>query len=179
MDQVLAQKVALEFMQRHGLIEQEWRLVFQDMSHSCGQCNSEQRTILLQTRFTLGAGRFEFEQVVLHEIAHALRGYAQSWGGHDTEWRRICIKIGAWPSAVLWRKGHCNAWLNGPRFLEPVRADCGCFTTACRYIRDQLCAEQEHDNFFFFRTPRGLVGLWKSPRHHWCASERWTPNLYQ
>jgi len=74
-------------LDKYGL--RDWQLTIETLEDRpdlpLGLCDSDNRVIRIDRR----VGR-EFRQVVLHEIAHALRGGPN----HDPEWIKIAKRIG-------------------------------------------------------------------------------------
>ena len=59
-----------------------------------GQCRYRKQEIGITKQLANINSIEESKDVVLHEIAHALTGPGH---GHDAEWKRMCIKVGARP----------------------------------------------------------------------------------
>jgi len=99
--------MAQRLLHQHGL--SDWRIDFQNLSHGYmavtnGQvhgnpsgdidavCDRFQKLIVVNW---WGFRKRKFRQIMLHEIAHALRGGAlRKTMGHDQEWAQIALRIG-------------------------------------------------------------------------------------
>lgn len=81
-------------MDKFGLTEKGWKLHYDKAKRRAGCCFEEKKIITLSNylikkfNFTWCA---EIENILLHEIAHALVG---SGHGHDDVWRSKAIEIG-------------------------------------------------------------------------------------
>jgi len=86
---------ALEQMEKWELTEQGWSFVWDTRAvRRYGQCRYHKKEIGI-TKKLANINTFEESQdVVLHEIAHALVGRGH---GHNEVWRNKCIEIGAKP----------------------------------------------------------------------------------
>lgn len=84
-----------------ALLEQhefnDWRIVVEDFRCATdawkdwnGKCDLDARTIYLDVHLPYG----QFRTVILHEIAHALRGVTEVDHGHDLRWARIALELG-------------------------------------------------------------------------------------
>lgn len=90
--------MAIELMVTHGL--EDWKFEFDRASQRAGLCRRSDKTISLSeplmTLWTLDQCR----DTILHEIAHAL-----TKGHHGTEWKRMCLMIGADPTRTWGKNG--------------------------------------------------------------------------
>ncbi len=97
MELVEAQKLAVTLMSRHGLIEAGWKFKFDGATKRLGLCTYTTKTISV-SRHMAAAGTLEqVEQVILHEIAHALTGAYNRFGqkiGHGPVWKAQARAIG-------------------------------------------------------------------------------------
>lgn len=91
MDLITARAKAISEMKKHGLIKKGWTFEFDRAIRRLGQCNSEKKRIALSKHFTGAANEDEFEQALLHEIAHALLPVE---AGHSWDWRLKAREIG-------------------------------------------------------------------------------------
>lgn len=74
----------------HGISGQGWNFRFDHAKRRAGSCNYNTRTITV-TKHLIGYQLEQVEQVLLHEIAHALAGQG---AGHGPRWKRIAQEIG-------------------------------------------------------------------------------------
>lgn len=91
MDLVTARAKAISEMKKHGLVKEGWTFEFDRAVRRLGQCNSEKKRITISKHFTGEANEDEFEQALLHEIAHALLPVEARHGWH---WQRKAREIG-------------------------------------------------------------------------------------
>lgn len=97
-------------MEDHGLIQTGWTFDFDRAKYRLGFCNNVDKKITISKYFTAAANEDEFDQAVLHEIAHAL--LPQS-AGHKQAWKDKAKAIGYRgerlahnPFATLRHRGH-------------------------------------------------------------------------
>lgn len=83
------EKLARELFQKHGLVN--YSFGFDRAVRRAGLCNYTQKRITLSKHFVAAAEFESIEQVLLHEIAHALAGQA---AGHGQVWRAKASKLG-------------------------------------------------------------------------------------
>lgn len=89
------QKFAAEKLEEWCLAGIGWKFVWDNKAtRRYGQCRYYKKEIGITKKLVLINTIEESKDVVLHEIAHALAG---SGHGHDAEWKRMCIKVGARP----------------------------------------------------------------------------------
>jgi len=89
-------RLALRLMAEHDLRPGEpggWSLKFDHASKRAGVTYRDSKTISLSMKIMAQWPLRECEDTILHEIAHAL-----TTGGHDREWRKVCMQIGAKPN---------------------------------------------------------------------------------
>lgn len=91
MDLITARTKAISEMKKHGLIRKGWTFEFDRAVRRLGQCNSAMKRITISKHFTGAANEDEFEQALLHEIAHALLPASV---GHSWDWRLKAKEIG-------------------------------------------------------------------------------------
>lgn len=98
MEKTQAQTLATKLMREHGLDLPQWRFAFSRTTRSLGDCQHRIAPavgclggrIRLSEYFVAEATREHVEQVVLHEIAHALTpGH-----NHDRVWLRKARELG-------------------------------------------------------------------------------------
>jgi predicted SprT family Zn-dependent metalloprotease len=89
-----AERLAADLMRRHGLTDKGWALRFNNRRKALGIAvkHRGKRWIGLSLPFVRLNPPENVREVVLHEIAHALRGVEH---GHDRQWRLIARSIGA------------------------------------------------------------------------------------
>lgn len=87
---------ANELLTEHGLAEQGWKFAFCHSKQHLGWCKHTRKEIQFSSYFTHNE-REEIEDVILHEIAHALVGPKH---GHDYVWQMKCVEIGARPERL-------------------------------------------------------------------------------
>ena len=81
--------LANQLFQRFGLIN--YSFGFDRAVRRAGLCNYTKRRITLSKHFVEHASSEEIEQVLLHEIAHALAGQS---AGHGPKWKKQASDIG-------------------------------------------------------------------------------------
>lgn len=89
-----ASELALAEMKKWGLLEKGWRFTFDQSKRRFGVCRHGQKVIGLSSPLTLCNQPDEVRDTILHEIAHALAGYAN---GHNGVWKQHCLLVGARP----------------------------------------------------------------------------------
>jgi len=87
-----ARRLARNKMIRHGL--GLWSLNFVNSMRYAGLCTHSKKLISLSVEFTQAYTPAQLEQIVLHEIAHGLRGPVQDAEPHDDKWLKIARRIG-------------------------------------------------------------------------------------
>lgn len=86
-----AETLALLLMKRHGLIAKGWTFEFDRATRRLGATHPAKKKITLSRLVTEAATASIVEQVMLHEIAHALLpAHVQ----HGHEWKTLAAKIG-------------------------------------------------------------------------------------
>lgn len=86
-----AEKLAVDLMNQHGLIEQGWRFKFDRAVRRNGQCNGTKKTISLSSIKVPLNEESVIKNTILHEIAHALVGCRQK---HNHIWKQKAKEIG-------------------------------------------------------------------------------------
>lgn len=111
-------------LRNRGLASQGWNFEWNQRRRTYGSCNDALRTIYISRALAEANTFAEMWDTVLHEIAHALTpGH-----GHDSQWREMCVHIGARPEEFKY------ATLAPPRWYA---ANCPC---AHVFVRDRLAA---------------------------------------
>ena len=89
-----ARQLATSLLAQHGL--SGWRFLLDHGRTRCGACHYATRTISVSRHFVSLNSQAEVENVILHEIAHALVGPGH---GHGQRWQQTARAIGARPEA--------------------------------------------------------------------------------
>lgn len=82
--------MAEDYLQQHGLLRIGWRFRFDHARRRAGSCNYRDRVITV-SKHLIGHSLEQVEQVILHEIAHALAGQG---AGHGPRWKHMAREIG-------------------------------------------------------------------------------------
>lgn len=85
----VAEAMAHALMVRHGI--GDWSLRWTDARRVFGACSYRTRSIKLSRELVRLNGLDEVENVILHEIAHALAGWQAAHGPH---WVRVARELG-------------------------------------------------------------------------------------
>lgn len=97
-----------------GLTSNGWQFQWDRAVRRAGCCHYRNKTITLSLPiFSIEPNRDEALDMILHEVAHALAGYA---AGHGPDWKKTATKIGARPV-------RCHSLQTPPR---PVVGECDC-----------------------------------------------------
>lgn len=92
--------LAESLMHQHGL--DGWTLVFDQGKERAGECQSHLRRLSLSAPLMSLWTRAQCENIIKHEIAHAL---TPADHGHGIAWLRMCLTIGADPSRTWGHHG--------------------------------------------------------------------------
>jgi predicted SprT family Zn-dependent metalloprotease len=136
----VAHHLAIQLMRKHGLIDKGWRFEFDNAKRRFGVCRFRSKRIGLSKPLTLVNDVEQVQDTILHEIAHAIAGYA---AGHGPEWKEVCVQIGAKPE-------RCYTEEDTTTIAGKYRAVCGgCGKTYHRHKkvpagRRQACPCQSH-----------------------------------
>lgn len=84
-------RVMAEALIRKHLDASEWSFTFDRARRRVGLCNYNKRVISVSRHYAAEHDLREMEQVVLHEIAHAIAGHAAA---HGPAWRAHARRIG-------------------------------------------------------------------------------------
>lgn len=88
-------KLAIQEMEKHGLIENGWYLEMDNRStRRFGACWGTRKKITLTTVLCKLNDEPKVLDTIRHEIAHALAGVGH---GHDQVWKNMCAQTGASP----------------------------------------------------------------------------------
>jgi predicted SprT family Zn-dependent metalloprotease len=82
---------AFELMNLHGLMTNSWVFQFDNAKRRLGYCSHYQKIISLSKNIMPLLNDAELNDIILHEIAHAL---VDKKHGHDAVWRAKAIEIG-------------------------------------------------------------------------------------
>lgn len=117
MNTAAARRLARNLMIRHGLAL--WRLDYINHSSHAAETVFSKHVIQLTVEYVQAYNDQQVTQLVLHEIAHALRGPSSLSQHHDDKWLRIARRIGYHGGATI-----------DPSFPKPVIVwDITCQTT--------------------------------------------------
>jgi hypothetical protein len=90
MDLKQVQILAIELMDKYGLLDLHWHFKFDNSHMRFGVCKYSHKIIGLSKPLVLINDEAKVKDTILHEIAHALTpGH-----GHDSVWRRKAIELG-------------------------------------------------------------------------------------
>jgi hypothetical protein len=98
MNTTAARRLARNLMIKHGV--GMWRLTFVNHMSYAALCNHKDLTISLAVEYVQAYTVEQVTQLVLHEIAHALRGRVVP-DAHDEKWLKLARRIGYSGDAVL------------------------------------------------------------------------------
>lgn len=91
MDLLAARIKANKTLCEHGLTAQGWTFDFDRAKYRLGHCRFDIRRVTISKHFTGVATEDEFEQALLHEIAHALLPVGAK---HGKQWKEKAKEIG-------------------------------------------------------------------------------------
>lgn len=74
-----------------GELSVDWTFGFDLAASRAGVCRPREKRVNLSVSFCLKATRWEIEDTLLHEIAHAIVGQRH---GHDAVWRAKAVELG-------------------------------------------------------------------------------------
>ena len=92
-----ARQLAEQLLHQH-VTDSSWKFDFLSGKSHAGLCSYVKKTIFLNFDYTGYVNEKEAKDTILHEIAHVIAGSA---AGHNWEWKRVCIRIGANPSRLI------------------------------------------------------------------------------
>lgn len=92
-----AKALALDNMDKHGLLSKGWKFEFDNAKTRFGRCEFVRRRITLSKVPTRANSEADVLDTILHEIAHALEWIRHGTHGHKRLWKLICMEIGARP----------------------------------------------------------------------------------
>lgn len=111
-----AQALAELWMEHHGL--HDWRFKFDQARTRFGACYWRRRVISLSAILAEMNDEAEVEDVILHEIAHAIAGHQ---AGHGPAWKAAAEQLGARPERCYSDEQVCSP----PRRWAGVCPSCG------------------------------------------------------
>lgn len=82
---------AYELMTFHGLVQLGWTFRLDRGKSRAGLCDDSKKQISVSIHLVKNGDVYMFENIILHEIAHALVGCRHK---HDEVWRAKAIEIG-------------------------------------------------------------------------------------
>jgi predicted SprT family Zn-dependent metalloprotease len=89
-----ARKLAKNLIKEFGL--SDWKIKFDRAFRRFGQCQFKNKTISLSRHLVLLNDKTHVEDVIRHEIAHALLGsHYRPW--HGKKWKEMAVNCGAKP----------------------------------------------------------------------------------
>ena len=88
------QQLATGLLREHNLSQKGWTFEFDNAKRRFGVCKYRSKVIGLSKPLAEANDYVEVVDTLLHEIAHAIAGYA---AGHGPEWKKVCVRIGAKP----------------------------------------------------------------------------------
>ena len=86
-----ARVLAIQLMDKHGLLDTGWHFEFDNAKRRFGVCKYGMKRIGLSKHLTELNDEARVKNTILHEIAHALVGHKN---GHNWVWRSKAIEIG-------------------------------------------------------------------------------------
>lgn len=86
-----AKALAIELMDKHGLLDLRWSFEFDNAKRRFGCCRYGSKKITLSKELVSLNDTARVTNTILHEIAHALVGHGH---GHDSVWKRKALEIG-------------------------------------------------------------------------------------
>jgi predicted SprT family Zn-dependent metalloprotease len=121
-----AKKLAIEQMDKHGLLDLGWSFEYDNAKRRFGVCKYRPKVIGLSMLLVAANDEHQVLDTILHEIAHAIAGFA---AGHGPEWKRVCVRIGAKPE-------RCYSSKDTNTIAGKYKAVCGgCGMTHTRHKR--------------------------------------------
>lgn len=122
------QSLADGYLRQHGLSQIGWRFGMLDSVNHAGCCHYASRSIYLSVHLVedVRHDMSVLDNVLLHEVAHALAG---NEAGHGPHWREVALRIGN-DGCVL-----CNITVRHPPHACRV---CGA-GYSCRHRLQQAC----------------------------------------
>lgn len=91
MDANTVAKMTIDLMTEHGLTAKGWVYKPSKAKTYSGQCRYRNKTIAISLVWAEHFTEAELRDTILHEIAHALAGYAAK---HSMTWKRLHLSLG-------------------------------------------------------------------------------------
>lgn len=126
----------------YNYLGESWSFGFDRAVRRAGLCNYQKKLITVSRHFAAHASQEDVQQIVLHEIAHALAGPK---AGHGQLWKQIAKQIGYVGGRTTnikmlveapWR-GTCSNGHEHERFKRPNRK-LSCGLCSSRFSTDHL-----------------------------------------
>jgi predicted SprT family Zn-dependent metalloprotease len=173
-----ALRMARGLMDRHGL--RRWTVRTNKGVHTVGVCRHKPKEIVLSSLFIELNTRAEVEDVILHEIAHAMSGWKAY---HGPKWKRVARQIGARPETCTsqqavhppprWVLRCPKCGYREERHRRPWRAPaCGacCDRYACGRFDERftlVCEDQNGNPIAYHDEQYGDEAVWRAK--HTCS----------
>lgn len=77
----------------------DWKIVWKNYPSTLGLCDWVDKEISLANRIKKSSP--VFNEVLLHEIAHALDSQERGFSRHDAAWRKKCVHVGCPPRRLI------------------------------------------------------------------------------
>lgn len=84
-------KIAAELLNKHGLLDRGWYIIFDNAKRRLGRCSFRDKEIRISKNYLEILNKEEIIDTILHEIAHALVGPDH---GHGNVWKKKAKEIG-------------------------------------------------------------------------------------
>lgn len=118
MDLMRAETKAVSEMRKHGLLEKGWTFAFDRATSRLGQCDYGKKRITISKHFTGAATPEQFEQTLIHEMAHALLPVGVH---HGWQWKAKARELGYMGKRTSHNPFHEQQRQNSPVFAtRPV-----------------------------------------------------------
>lgn len=148
MDINAATNLALELMNKHGLLAKGWRLEFDSARKRFGCCSHWRKKITLSRALVEINNIIEVQDTILHEIAHAL---VDSKEHHGPVWKAKAREIGARPE-------RCYSTENAATLTFEWRGVCPFCKGVWTYIRScNVCRDGKTCVCFMSERARALA----------------------
>lgn len=83
----------------YGLREKGWNAELSNTKRALGECRYCTKTVRVSRHHIECSSADSVIDTILHEIAHAIDFENRGRSGHDAEWRRVAVMVGATPRA--------------------------------------------------------------------------------
>jgi len=135
MDLFEAKKIAIELMQKHGVLDMRYYFQFNNRKRAAGLCSYRKRTIELSKHITALADEKDVIDTIIHEIAHALcprQNHNHIWkakylelGGNGKRCYSMESSLGVAYKSIAKYKGVCPNGHKHARNRKPNDQSCG------------------------------------------------------